>query len=145
MKRFTLFCFLSIISSLILKSQSVYDPLNAEIIANKLYNNTELTQQEAINAVNYAIIGLSKIEESGEQMLKDYPAGSNWKKFHRDFEEVEEEYDATFTFMDFIDKFKNKLPDEIYAKYTISLRKYNSWYSKFCNKQTKYTNCPYNK
>lgn len=143
MKRFILFFFLGILSFTSIIAQDVYDSVKAEIIANKLTAGKIISRQEAQNAVNYALIGISKIQSEGDRLLDLYPEGSDWVKFHKYFESVEKEYNASFVIIENVENFKKLLPDKDYAKLTIALRDHREWYSRFCQKQKRLSGCPY--
>lgn len=143
MKRLLFVFFTAFFAATAVNSQTTFDPINAEVIANRLKENQAITKQQGAQAVNYALIGLSKVETGGELLLDMYPAGSEWETFHDAFERIEEEYQAVFVIIKHTDVLKKVVAESLYAKLTIKIREYNSWYSRFCSKQKVYTDCPY--
>ena len=143
MKQLLIAFLLGFIALTTVNAQTSYDPVNAEVISNRLNGNITLTKQQASQAVNYAIIGLSKSKAGGERLLDAYPAGTEWRTFHRAYESIEEEYDAAYVIIKNIDKFKKLLTETQFAKLSVAIREYKDWYSHFCIKQRVYTGSPY--
>lgn len=143
MKRITLFLLFGLSISLFAASQISYDALKAEIIANKLKEGKTLTVQEANQASDFVVFALAKTQTKGNDLLDDIPAGSEWRKFHYSFESIEREYKAAYVILKKVDTIKKLMSESKYAQLTIAIRDYKDWYSRFCEKQRKYTDCPY--